>query len=305
MNKTLIRFPSGHLCQFERGIALVLVLWVVTLLSVIAGSFVYGARSAAMVAGNQVSIAKLRALADAGVHRGVYELAKPQADAERWTANGSKHAISLDEAEIILVMRDESAKIDINTANEALLKGLLLSVGLDEDGASHLLDAIVDWRDGDDLTRPQGAERDRYESLGLSYIPTNAPFKTVDELNRVIGVTPDLYRKLVDALTVYSRLPGINSTLAPRQVLMALPKATEADVDAYLAQREDALSAGLVPTAFPQAAGFETAEGAGVYNFRSIAKVTDGAQFVRDAVVRIGQDPKQPFSFLHWQEGRL
>lgn len=298
-------FLSGNSGQFERGIALILVLWVIALLAVIAGSFVYGARSTALTAGNLVAIAKVRTLADAGVHRGLYELAKPASDAERWKADGRVNVFSLEDGEIRLVMRDESAKIDLNTASDALFKGLLLSAGLGEEGANQLMDAILDWRDTDDLTRPQGAERDQYESLGMPYIPANAPFKTVAELQSVIGVTPGLYRKLAGALTVFSRQVGINSTIAPRQALLALPNVTEGDVDAYLAQREEMLAAGQAPLPFPQAAGFETGATTQVYNLRSIAKASDGTQFIREAVVKVAQDPKRPFNILLWQEGRL
>ena len=295
---------QGNPGRFERGIALILVLWVITLLTVIAGSFVYGARSTALVAGNLVSIAKARALADAGIHRGLYELVKPESDGERWKADGRTNLFSLDDAEIRLVMREESAKIDLNTAHDDLLRGLLLSAGQDEEQANQILDAIMDWRDSDDLARSQGAERDRYEAMGLPYIPANAPFLTVDELQRVIGVTPSLYRKLADALTVFSTLPGINSTLAPRQVLLALPNVTEEEVDAYLVQREEMLAAGQVPLSFPQATGFEAGAASQVYNLRSIAKASDGTQFVREAVAKLAQDPKQPFIILLWQEGR-
>lgn len=186
----------------ERGIALILVLWVVTLLAVIAGSFVYGARGSALAAGNLVALAKARALADAGIHRGLYELGKPATDAERWLANGREYAFTLDDTEIRVSMRDEAAKIDLNTANDTLLKSLLQSAGLSEEDANQLLDAILDWRDADDLARPQGAERDRYEAQGLPYIPPNAPFRTVEELQQVIGINPGLYRRLAGALTV-------------------------------------------------------------------------------------------------------
>ena len=53
---------------------------------------------------------------------------------------------------------------------------------------------------------------------------------------------PTCIRKLAGALTVFSKQSGINSTLAPRQVLLALPDVTEANVDAYLAQREEMLA---------------------------------------------------------------
>jgi general secretion pathway protein K len=296
---------SGNSGRSERGIALILVLWVITLLAVIAGSFVYGARNAALSTGNQVSIARARALADAGIHRGIYELSKPTSDGARWKADGKTNTFSLDDGEIRLVMRDETARIDLNTASDALLKGLLLSAGLDEEEANKVLDAILDWRDADDLVRPQGAERDQYEAQGLPYIPANAPFQTVAELQSVIGITPELYRKLADALTVFSRAPGINSTIAPRQVLLALPNVTEENVDAYLAEREEMLAAGQLPLAFPQAAGFETGAASEVYNLRSVSKAADGTQYVREAVVKLGQDPKRPFIIYLWQEGRL
>lgn len=297
--------PPPRLPVTERGVALVLVLWVVALLAVIAGSFVYGARTSALTAGNLVAVAKARALADAGIHRGLYELGKPATDAERWLANGREHALDLEGATIRVVMRDESAKIDLNQANDVLLKGLLRSAGLDDEAANQLLDAILDWRDPDDLARPQGAERDRYEALGLPYIPTNAAFRTVDELLQVIGVTPEIHRRLAGALTVHSRLPGINSTLAPRQVLLALPDVTHEDVDAYIAQREEMLAAGQVPLPFPLASAFEVGTSAQVYNLRSIAKASDGTQFVREAVAKVTQDPKQPFVFLLWLQGQL
>ena len=291
--------------RHEHGVALILVLWVITLLTVIAGSFVYGARSTALTAGNLVSIAKARALADAGIHRGMFELTKPATDAERWTANGKVNGFTLDGAEIRLDMRDEAAKIDLNTASDILLKGLLLSAGLGEDEATRVLDAILDWRDDDELTRPQGAERDSYEALGLPYVPANAPFKAVSELQNVMGVTPELYRKVAGALTVFSGQTGINSTIASRQVLLALPEATAEGVDAYIAGREEMLAADQTPLPFPQASGFETGAASRVYNLRSVAKAADGTPFVREAVVRVAPDPKRPFMVLLWQEGRL
>lgn len=289
----------------QHGVSLILVLWMVALLTVIAGSFVYAARGSALTAGNLVALARARALADAGVHRGLYELRKPQTDGERWLADGREYVFTLDEGEVRVVMRDEAAKIDLNTANDALLKSLLQSAGLDEEEANQVLDAILDWRDADDLVRPQGAERDRYEALGLPYIPPNAAFRTVEELQQVIGVTPELYRRLAGALTVHSGQAGINSSVAPREVLLALPNVTVEDVDAYLVSREEMLATGQAPPPFPQAAGFDTGGASQVYNLRSIAKAADGTLFVREAVARLTQDPRRPFVFLRWLHGTL
>jgi len=203
---------SGNPGRFERGIALILVLWVITLLAVIAGSFVYGARNTALTTGNQVAIAKARALADAGVYRGLYELTKPTSDGARWNADGRTHDFSLDEGEIRLVMRDETARIDLNTASDDLLKGLLLSNGLDEEQANQVLDAILDWRDADELVRPQGAERDQYEAMGKPYIPANMEFRTVASYKASSASPPTCIANL-RARSLY--IPGRPASTAP------------------------------------------------------------------------------------------
>lgn len=294
----------GKFVRHESGIALVIVLWITALLTVIAGSFVYSARNAALTGANIVIVAKLRALSDAGIQYGLYELTKPVAYADRWKTDGTPNHLILGDVDVSVAMRDESAKIDLNAANESLLKGLMLSRGLSEERASALIDAILDWRDPDDLVRPLGAERDQYEARGLPYTPANAPFQAVDELQRVIGMTPELYRDLEGALTVYSKLPGINSTLASREVLLALPVATAADVDAYISSREQMLAAGLTPEPFPQASGFESAATNQVYNIRSISLARDGSRFIREAIVKVVPGSKSPYIIQFLQDGR-
>ena len=294
------RAPGNRFAQ--QGIALVLVLWVMTLLAVIAGSFVYTARSNTLVSGNLVAQARARLLADAGIERGIYEVLKPAADTERWQARSLPYELSLDAAQIRVTMRDEAARIDLNTADEALLKGLLLSLGQEADAADKLLDAIVDWRDTDELVRPQGAERDQYEAAGYDYIPANAPFQSVEELRLVIGMTPELLRKMQPALTVYSKQAGINSRQAPREVLMALPNVLVEDVDAYLVLREDMHTQEQTPTPFAQAAAYEANGASQVYNLRSVVSLPDGSRFANEAVVKLTNKPNRPFAVLRWQE---
>lgn len=289
--------------QAERGIALVIVLWVVVLLTVIASSFVYNARGHVQLTGNLAARARAQALADAGVQRGLYEQFKPLSDAERWKAEGRPYEFELGEAKVTVTLVDEAAYIDLNTAQDKLLLGLLTSSGVEEGEAQVLLAAIQDWRDADDLVRPSGAERADYLAAGLKYGPANADFRTLDELKAVLGMTPDLYDRIAGALTVYSHSAGINAPLAPRQVLMALPDVDPAQVDAYLVARQEELEAGLTPTPFPPAAAFPGG-GSGVYNARSVATLSDGTVFVRQAVARLTGDPKRPIAFLDWREGQ-
>ena len=288
----------------QRGIALVLVLWGVTLLAVIAASFAFSMRTGTVSAQNMLSSARAATLADAGVQRALYELFKPAGDNQRWLGNGMEHPWEFGGARISVMIQDISGRIDLNTAPDALLQGLFKSVGLDDEKSSALLDVILDWRDSDDLRRLNGAEAADYLAAGLKYKPANAPFETVDELQRVLGMTPQLYAQLADALTVYSKQAGVNPAVASRKVLLAIPGVDEATVDSYLASRRDALAANMPAPPFPKGAGFMVGANGFVYSVRAQATMPDGATFIRDAVVRI--DPGavgHKFEILSWKQG--
>jgi general secretion pathway protein K len=288
--------------RHQRGIALVLVLWLTVLLTVIAGSFAYGMRTEALAARNTVSLAKARALADGAVNRTIFELMRPRLTPDVWSADGSVHAWDEEGARIAVSAVDESGKIDLNAASDPLLKGLLQTAGgLDSDTADKLVDVIGDWKDADDLRRPNGAEAPDYQAAGLLYKPANAPFEAVAELQRVLGMTPELYAKLADSLTVHTRIAGFNPAYASRTVLLALPGATPEIVDTYLAQRRDALAAKLTLPPFPLGGGIVAP--LNIWRIRAEVALPDGALFVREAVIRPGAERRRLLIVLEWREG--
>ncbi len=288
----------------QRGVALVLVLWVITLLSVIAGNFVFSMRGEAQIARNLLSTAQAQAQADAGIHRAWYELMKPPTEVNRWTGDGTVHEMSLADGVLQISIQDESGKIDLNTASEVLLIGLFRSVGMSADAAAALADCVQDWRDADKLRRLHGAEEAEYIAAGKSYVPSNAPFETVDELQRVLGMTPELYRLMEPALTVYSKQPGVNTAVAQREVLLALPGVNPEMVEQFLALRQGMVASGQKAPVFAGAGAFASgATGVPVYTTRSEVRMADGTVFVRLAVARMTQDPKRPVAVLAWGEG--
>lgn len=285
------------------GIALIAVLWLTALLTVIAGGFAYSMRTEALAARNALSLAQARAAADGAVARMVFELQRPRTQADVWMADGTSHNWQDGEATIAAAAIDESAKIDLNAAAEPLLKGLLQNIGgLDAEAAQRLADAIADWKDPDEERRPNGAEAAEYKAAGLKYAPPNAPFDTVGDLQRVLGMTPALFAKIAGTLTVQSRIPGVNTQTAARDVLLALPGATPEAVDAYIVQRDEARANKLPLPVFPLAQAFGSGAIA-VWRIVAEARMPDGVTFIRDAVVRTSPDPKRPLITLLWQEG--
>ena len=289
-------------CDRERGIALILVLWLTILLTVIGGSFAYGMRNEALAARNSLSLAQARALADGAIYRTVFELMRPRTLADLWSADGAIHVWDENGSRIAVRALDESGKIDLNTAPDGLIKNLLQTAAeLDADTAGRLVDVIGDWKDIDDLRRPNGAEAPDYQAAGRNYKPANASFEAVAELQRVLGMTPAVYGRIADSLTVHSRMAGINPAFASRTVLLAVPGATPEIVDTYIAQRRDALAAKLPVPVFP-VPGI-VAAALNLWRIRAEVTTADGVTFAREAVIRPIAQRQRLLGILEWQEG--
>ncbi len=289
------------LASRQRGVALVLVLWVSVLLTVVASSFIVERRTETIIMRNSASLARAEAAADAGVARGIYDMYRSDNAPDRWRRDGTVQEWSFDSIPVRVELRDESAKIDINTASEALLRGLLVSSGLKDEEAARLIDAILDWRDPDSLKRPNGAEEPDYRDAGLAYKPANSAFQAIEELQLVLGMRPDLYRRLAPSITVFSRQQGVNPQIASRDVLLAIPGVTPEIVDRYIADREEARSQGLPLPTLPQAGAFAIGSSM-VSTIRSEARLEDGTVFVREAVALLRPVPRKAVTFVLWRE---
>jgi general secretion pathway protein K len=278
-----------------------MVMWVAILLTVIASSFIFEARTDMLVVRNSVSMARAEAAADAGVYRAVFELYRADNSPDAWRRNGAVHEWSFDGLPVRVEVGDESGKIDINTAAEPLLRGLLQVAGATEEDAASLVDAILDWRDVDSLKRVHGAEDADYRAAGLTYGPGNAQFQAIEELQLVLGMPPHIYRRIAPFITVFSRQPGVSSELAPREVLLAIPGVTSDIADAYIAQRDAARASGQPVPQMREAAAFR-ANITTVASIRSEARLDDGTVFVRETTALLRPTPRRAVTFLTWRE---
>lgn len=285
----------------QQGVALVLVMWVAVLISVIAASFIVERHSETLVIRNSVGMARAEAIADAGIQRAVWELYRTDNAPEAWKRDGTVQAWSFDGVPVKVDIRDESAKIDINAAGDTLLHGMFTSIGLADDEASRLTDAILDWRDADSFKHPNGAEEPEYKAAGLPYKPANASFQAIEELQLVLGMRPEIYRRIEPMVTVFSRQSGVNPQLASRDVLLAIPGVSVDQVDQYIALRETARAQGEPLPVFPQAAAY-TSSYTMVATIRSEAHLEDGTVFAREAVALLRPTPRRVVTFLAWRE---
>jgi general secretion pathway protein K len=241
----------------QKGIALLMVLWILTILMVIAMSFSSMTRTETYSTLSFKEGAEKMFLAEAGIERAIMELFYRMQNigmnivfegSEIWKIDGTLYKDQLGDGNYSVRITDESGKIDINVitdANSDILRNLLKTLEVPEDDANIIVDCILDWKDADDLLHLNGAEDDYYMSLPNPYKTKNANFDTLEELLLVKGVTQEILygdkekRGLIDFITINSGKSQINVNAAPKEVLMAIPGMTPEIADAIIDYRQE------------------------------------------------------------------
>lgn len=294
---------SNRLPARQRGVALLIVLWVLVLMSIVSGTLSLLARAENLEARTLFDGARARMGAVAGIQRAVLEMRNPDQQS-KWIADGRGYQFRLDDMLVTVEIIDESGKLDLNAATPELLLNLMLSHSDDPQQAEALVDAILDWRDPDEAVRPLGAEADSYAAAGLSWIPPNQPFVTVEELQQVLGMTYPLYKQLEPALTVFSGRADINAGFAPVEALLALPEMDLAAAQSFIDLREQQSGLDRQPLALPDGSMALVQGGGLTYSVRSRGTLNNGAFAQVEATFRLGTDLLgRPFRVVRWHEG--
>lgn len=205
----------------EKGVALLSVLWVVTILSLLAGSLVASQRSSTDTTRQWIHQAQARYAAEAAVHLTLYNLLSHQLQPGSESSE-EEEPPTYAGFKLYNTIFSEAGKADINKISEPLLRKIIQGVLDDPQRADIISDSILDWRDGDELVRLNGAERRDYLMAERPFLPTNQPFKSVAELQRVMGITPRLYMQLKPLLTIYSGQNNVDMAAARPELLEAM-----------------------------------------------------------------------------------
>lgn len=289
----------------QRGVAFILVLWLLALLTILLGSFALMARTEALQARHLFDTTAARYAAEAGINRAVYQMAIPD-PVQRWVPDGRKYEWEFEQAALVVEVTDESGLIDLNAADTLTLANLFLAHGLPQDEADALADAVLDWRDTDDLLSPNGAEDADYEAAGYDYGAKDAPFDTVSELQQVLGMTFERYGRVAPALTIYSGQPTPNLAFAPFEVLRSLIGMND-DLARQLIEARHAWDplGGTPPPMLPDGTPLMAQGGSGTYSIAARATLPNGAWTELEATVRLGGAGVSGLAYtvLRWQVG--
>lgn len=181
-----VRFPRG---ARRNGLALIAVLWVVAVMTAIVAVVGQTGRlnmKMAMAATDEV---RCKWACRAGVENAIGILNEDAKDSDclsdLWSDNEEDfNDIAMERCRYSVRVTDEAGKLNINVAT----KDQLMALPYMEET---IVDAILDWRDGDDELQAEGAEVGYYENLPIPYKIRNGPLRTVRELLCVKGITEE------------------------------------------------------------------------------------------------------------------
>ena len=255
----------SHLTS-KSGIALLMTLFVLVMLSVIAMNFSFSTRWGIGATRNFKEETQAYYLALSGYQEAAaYLLSDKDRTVDFIAEDGNLYVDKetkpvagkrvTDEAEVEIKITDEESKININTLDALRLKNLIEYVKVPADSRQEVVDSILDWIDPDKEHHLMGAEDEYYESLDPPYKAKNNTIDTVEELLLVKGFKPEyLYgsdeiRPLKDLITTAGD-GSININTASREVMLIMGVSPEA-IELIFKQRTKELGGSrLVPPGF-------------------------------------------------------
>ncbi len=251
------------------GFALLIVLWSVVLLALLTTVLTASGRSEVQLAGNLRRAAAAEAAADAGIAEAVFHAS--DAPARAWQADGQPHLITIGAYAVRVQVGDENGKLNPNYAPPQLMAAVIAATGVERTRAAAIAQAFADWHAISNL----GQVEAQYRQAGMAAAPTGQPFRSLDELGLVIGMTPDSLARIRPYLSVFTNGPLELAHAAP--LLREVARTLEGEQPQAPDQRPS------------------------VINVMSDAQAADGSRFVRHAVVALGADRAgRPFQTLQW-----
>jgi len=187
----------------SHGVAIVIVLWVIMVLSLLISGFAFTMYVETQVASFSRKELKAETLARSGIEVARMQLmlhmtspTESGYDAlnQDWATNETLYVDhELGDGKYNVKITDEESKLPINQLSQDQLKRLMDLLGIDPSDGDVIVDSILDWREPGDLHRLNGAKSDYYESLSPPYSAKNAPLDRVEELLLIRGVTKEIY----------------------------------------------------------------------------------------------------------------
>ena len=280
--------------QFGKGMALILVLWLIACLSASIGTFVLVSRVESLEGSGTQTRAYIHGIAHAGIDYAVWRLSDPQALSafkKNWHADGTVYRWSYAGKRLEIRMFDETGKINLNTVDQGVLSKLIHAADphISDEKAIAAAAAVVQWRQSGAQKAFLGHVGGANSANNAVNLQGNTTFQTIGQLRAVPGMTEHLYRKLLPYLTTYT----VGETPDPQSAAAPVLEAIGLDSSTIIAQRAQGTPDGTVKNMSNETLSIESRVHVGPKD--------DSVLF---ATVRVNPSRLQysTYTVLHWED---
>lgn len=215
----------------ERGIALLVVLWIIAGATLLVVSFNATVRSGLSFVSSEVGLSKADAVLDAGLEIAAGRLIDEE-EGRRWLPDGIPREIIFADRKLKIRISDPNGLVDLNKADEEFLLEFFKHFTDTPSRARTIRDDIKAARD-DAAKAGRGSSAFSSKDAGADDFDAGKalPFMDITEARALKGMTPDIYKRIAPFLTVHSSSGEINRLTAPEEVIAASPQLRGADLD--------------------------------------------------------------------------
>ncbi len=200
----------------QQAIALVMVMLVILALGVLAASFAFSMKVELRLAGNLAKEPDMEWLGRSGLELARFVLAEKasipeergfDALSQMWAGGPlgtnevlmdiSLSNVRLGEGIINVWIQDLERKFNVNVVDEPFLHRTMEVMGVDSFASGVIVDSLLDWLDGNQEPRLNGADGEDYITMPNPpfppYMTKNGPMDHITELLLIRGIEPSLY----------------------------------------------------------------------------------------------------------------
>ena len=249
------------------GFALVAVIWSLGLVTLLGMAVMVGAQYRTRIASSYTAVAATEAAAESAINLGIAIALNGVADPN---VKFPLRCRMPGGEHVLVTVEEENGKVDLNTASPAVLTRFFTALTRDQSLGARIAERITEAR------RP----KTRDGNTGPENAPPGPGFTTIMQLDRVDGMSPRLFRSALRLVTVRSGRPEPDIEAAS-PVLRRLLNLEQKPIS---------------PTRGLPAGGSVT--------IRADVRSSDGARFIREALVSIGESGR-PFLVREWRRGDI
>ena len=258
--------PSLRRCTARQsGFALVAVIWTLGLITLLGMAVIVGARYRTKTSSNYASVTAAEMAAESAVNLAV---ATALAATPEQAVNFPLRCRLPGGERATITVEEETGKVDLNTASPAALTRFFTALTGDQSRGTRIASQIIEFRKTKAQSTPAAG-------------PAGARFTTVMELDQVDGISPRLFRAALRHVTVRSGRPEPDMEAASPAMLRLL----------NVAPKQTTAKRGL-PTG-------------GSMTIRADISASDGARFIREALVSLEGGNGRPYVIREWRRGDI